>query len=72
MTPTSSTAVAVIVTLPVTVPADGLASTTVGAVTSFRTFTITVVAVVSRPAASRATALNAWAALVTPVVGHST
>ena len=45
---------------------------TVGAARSFRTFTITAVAVVSRPAPSRATAVNVWAALVALVVDHST
>ena len=52
----SSAAVAVIVTIPLTVP-TGLVSATAGAVTSFATVT-TLLAVVSLPAASRATAVR--------------
>ena len=59
VTPMSSTAVAVTVIAPSRMaPADGLANITVGAARSFRTVTITAVAVVSRPAPSRATAVN--------------
>ena len=62
--PTSSVAVALTMTVPSTVaPADGVTSPIDGAVTSFVTVTLTVLAVVTWSAASRATAEIVWAPL---------
>ena len=73
-TPTLSDADAVIVTVPATlVPFRGAAIDTVGGVMSgFATVTDTVADVVRLPAASRATAVNAWAAFVNAVVFQET
>ncbi len=53
-------------------PSVGALSDTVGAVVSLATMTLTVVAVLVLPAASRATAVSAWAALVAVRVSHAT
>ena len=68
-----SAAVAVRLTVPVTVPAAGAVSETVGGVVSATTlFTVTLMAVevVTLPAASRATALSACAPLPAVVVSQ--
>ena len=59
------------VTVPPTVAlAAGLVSAAVGAVVSLKTVTLTVVAVVSFPAASRATAVSVCAPFAADPVAH--
>jgi hypothetical protein len=71
VTPMSSDAVALMVTVPLTVvPLAGLLSATVGAVVSFNTATL-IVLVDSCPAASRAVTLSVCAPFAIVSVGHA-
>src|SRR5881409_4292713 len=70
-TPTLSVALAETVVVPATVePAAGAVIDTVGGVVSLKTVTLTAAAVAVLPAASRATAVRVWVALVAVVVFH--
>ena len=72
-TPTLSAAVAVTVTVPLTVaPLAGDVRLTVGGVLSFDTVTVTAADVVTLPAASRATAVRLCDPLLAVVVVHGT
>ena len=53
-------------------PSAGAVSDTVGAVASLNTVTLTAVAVLVLPAASRATAVRVWPVLVAVRVSHAT
>src|SRR5258705_157588 len=68
-TPTLSEAFAVTVVVPETVAPDaGAVTLAVGGVVSLKTVTVTAAVVLVLPAASRATAVNEWEALLAVVV----